>query len=282
MELIVVVAVIVIILGAMVPSLSSTWSQRRAADVESLVKGSILSARMKALGKAERGLFFVLDSGTQKIYEIVAEPFDAAAEGGIADEQSAANRFGVVQAKPVSLPSPYRVTPRSLVDQNPPNGPWVWDDNELVEADYRQPSATAQRQRNFFTIVFSSDGQLRVRRDVIIHDADDILIPDPDTNGDRTGLPVERNVNKWDDGNQAGLSLSSTGGLQGLQDVVTNNAGEAISFPSVDGLLVYDDSLFSEFLTPADKRDFLLRTAQPLYISRLSGQVIRGPLGENQ
>ena len=65
-----------------------------------------------------------------------------------------------------------------------------------------------------------------------------------------------------------------------MVDNTNANKPVAISFPSVDGLLVYDDSLFNEFDVDRDKRDFLLRTSQPMYVNRLTGSVVRGPVGE--
>ena len=77
--------------------------------------------------------------------------------------------------------------------------------------------------------------------------------------------------------------MSTNTGLSGLTDVVVNtSSNDAINFRSVDGLLVYDDSLFAELATPDEKRDLIIKTAQPLYISRLSGAVVLGPAGENQ
>ena len=54
----------------------------------------------------------------------------------------------------------------------------------------------------------------------------------------------------------------------------------ALNFASVDGLLVYDDSLLAG-IPATEQRTVLLRTAQPLYVSRWTGVVIRGPVGED-
>ena len=49
--------------------------------------------------------------------------------------------------------------------------------------------------------------------------------------------------------------------------------------------MVYDDSLYRDFGSgleaAADKRAFLLDTAQPFYVNRFTGAVIRGPIGES-
>jgi hypothetical protein len=55
----------------------------------------------------------------------------------------------------------------------------------------------------------------------------------------------------------------------------------ALNFPSVDGLLLYDDSVFNEFTDEEEKREFLLSTGAPLYVNRMTGSLIRGPAGEN-
>ena len=62
--------------------------------------------------------------------------------------------------------------------------------------------------------------------------------------------------------------------------VVDEQGDVAVNFPSVDGLLVYDDSSFNNLESEEAKRDFLLRTGRPFYISRMTGAVIRGPRGE--
>lgn len=293
--MIVVVSIISLLLAAVLPSLSATWNERKASEAEAKVRGSLAAARMKALNQSEQGLLFMLDEdGHQLIYRIEAEPYDPVNESGInagdptLDEQSTANRFKVLAGKPVLLPQPYRVCPRSVVDGT--TGNWVWDDNELPEKDFAAASATPEMQRNHFTIIFTPDGQLRVGRHVIIHDADDL--PGPPTNGDDlgdlTGLPLPvglapATTPTWDDGINSGLNIpGAVAGFVGLDDVVININGDAVSFQSVDGLLVYDDETFSELVTVDEQRDFILRTAQPLYISRLSGAVVVGPQGENK
>jgi len=63
-----------------------------------------------------------------------------------------------------------------------------------------------------------------------------------------------------------------------------DGGGKAINFVSVDGLIIYDESAFKDLPAslPTEKRNFLLRTGQPLYVSRATGSVVVGPLGENQ
>ena len=281
-EMIVVVAIIVLILAAVLPSLSSTWQQRKAADTETTVRGALATARMQALNNKERGLFFMLDPDTdeQKIYTIEAEPFDPVTEAGVIDEQSAANRFKVLAGKVVTLSKPFRVTPRSVVDKEDSSS-WVWSNGELTNQDYRSGSQTTlERHRNFFTIVFSPDGQLRVGRHVLIHDPDGDASGNPGHGlGDRTGLKVNTSptgATQWYEGTDT-QTLST-----GLPQVIDELGGWAINFASVDGLLVYDDSALEGPLTADEQRDYLLASSVPLYISRLSGAVVRGPRGENE
>jgi hypothetical protein len=63
----------------------------------------------------------------------------------------------------------------------------------------------------------------------------------------------------------------------------------ALNFPSVAGLLVYDDSLFEEFPDSnernpdvLDKREFLRQRGQPIYISPQTGEIVLGPIGEER
>ena len=72
--------------------------------------------------------------------------------------------------------------------------------------------------------------------------------------------------------------------------IVAEDGGQtaALNFPSVAGLLVYDDSIFGEYpdsddtdSAVVDKRDFLRERGQPIYISPQTGAIIRGPVGED-
>jgi hypothetical protein len=56
----------------------------------------------------------------------------------------------------------------------------------------------------------------------------------------------------------------------------------AINFPSVDGLAIYNDAQFQEQPTEEDKLTFIRRTAVPLFISRQTGTIIDGPVGESE
>ena len=173
----------------------------------------------------------------------------------------------------------------------------VFDDLELANNSFDSPSASpfdqAQRHRNFFTVIFSTSGELLVDRDVLIQDEDE----DGDGLGDRTGLTVGIGPTLGNpttlpttidyylrDGVRASFLASQDGVIEPIEFLVVDPDPAqdiAINFPSVDGLLVYDDALFNELPDPATKRQFLLDTATPLYVSRYTGMVIRGPVGEN-
>jgi hypothetical protein len=165
-------------------------------------------------------------------------------------------------------------------------------------------SLLMRRHRNFFAMIFGPDGKLLVGRDVLIHDPDaspaSTSGAQGDNRGDRTGLFVEQaddyylNDDPADGDKQA--AIDPTGGGGGLFDLLVeaNNVSAnpvstqiALNFRSVDGLLVYDDSILRDI--PADvtngpdgKRGYLLREGLPIYVSRLTGEVIEGPKGESQ
>jgi len=206
--------------------------------------------------------------------------------------------FEITDDRSVSLPAPMRIVPRYVVDD--PNDPLakpydVFADIELANNDFSTlPTGgnQAQRHRNVFSIVYSPDGNLLVNRKILIQDID--ADDPPDNRGDRTGFEVgpgdlsatidpdpTATTDEYytrDDTQKKKLPIGVA-----IPFLVRDNSTDdtALNFSSVDGLLVYDDSLFNEITDPAQKRDFLLRTAQPLYVSRMTGNVIRGPIGEN-
>ena len=195
-----------------------------------------------------------------------------------------------------------RAVPRYVIDKGGVgiDDAEVFSDEELANNLFGPSSGNpiqfdeAQRHRNYFTMVYSSDGGLLIRRDVLIRDDDLDNDGEGDTFGDLTRMLVgydrpgdEPNVQDYysqDDGTpvpidaRAGIPINQRLAVPFL--VVDDAGNVAINFPSVDGLLVYDDSSFNGFEDEEDKRDFLLHTAQPFYISRMTGAVIRGPRGE--
>ena len=272
------VALVVALLGIVIPAVSSMWEQRKGAETETLLRGVLATARAQAYHDKERGLFFVLEGDTQRIYPLEAEPYDPVDDPadpsddvsmGVSEEL-AANRFRISDGKVQTLPKPFRAAPRAVVDEE--GGSPVWSATEVSRLSYRgPPSTTLERHRNFFTMILSPDGRLLVDRPVLIHDAE----ADGDNRGDRTGLQVG-GVTSWYDG-QSEQTLSAT-----LPHVIDDSAGWGVNFQSVDGLLVYDDSSFAALPTEDLRREHLIDTGLPLYVSRLSGRVIRGPRGENE
>ncbi len=293
-ELVVVIAIIALLLGLVVPSVSSMWEESKSAEIEQMLKGALVSTRAQAFGDKERGLFFAIDprDGIHKIYPIEADPPDpkvytnplvTAADTlfGVT-EQMAANRFRISEGKVITLDKPFRVAPLAAVDKT------VWNAAEFNNNSYETGSLTTlERHRNFFTMVFSPDGQLSVGRDVLIHDPDSFLdANDEDQLGDQTALAVGDPIDWLRFNPASGRAVPSPiGGT--LPQMLVDTNDRAINFRSVAGLLVYDEAAMAEFpitvpITDTTRQDFLIDTAQPLYVSRLSGQVIRGPAGENE
>jgi len=288
-EMVIVVAIILVLVGLVVPAASSLWAERKRADAINTIQGLLMTTRVKALGAdgIERGFFAFLDGqGVQRF-----APIRQHRRGLL--EPAWQNVFEITEDSSPTLPAPMRVVPRYVVDD--PNDPKleafeVFDDDELANNDFDSPSGNqAQRHRNFFTMVYSTDGELLINRDVLIQDFDS---DNNDKVGDRTGLNVgpgppnqtattAKFYNVQSD-SQVDFDLSNPGvPIEFLvRDDPTNDT--ALNFPSVDGPLVYDDSLLNEITDPAEKRSFLLRTAQPLYVSRFTGKVILGPVGENE
>lgn len=285
-EMIVVVAIIVVLLAAALPTLNATWDERKAADTETKLRGALASVRARALNDRERGLLFVVDPVTdsQLLYEIVADPYDPndpadmGTDGPAASEQAAANRFRVVDTRVIRMPRPYRVVPRYVLEDPSGDPGKVWSEDELARTDYRASTDEAQRHRNFFTAIFRPDGELRVGRSVLIRDPDKA---GDDDLGDLTGLPVADTAKWWQyDVDPPGVKdLDPVAGNLGLQDVLVDELDVAINFPSVDGFLVYSDAVFADQPTPADGRQHLIDRGEPLFVARLSGEVIRGTAG---
>ena len=285
-EMVVVMAVILILTALLLPAVRTIWYQHKVADAENIIKGLLTTTRPRAMapGGGESGLFFMLDAeGVQHIYSITQQPVG---------QLEALNQFVLTSEREYALPAPMRVVPRYAVEvaQQTTDEPYTFSAAEL--ASNAPPWNTrpmgvneAQRHRNFFTMVYSNEGQLEVWRDVLIKDED----ADEDGRGDITGLRVaDGEANQKHDVAQyydlesgAKTDIDDITGLP-LQDLLTDEGDVALNFPSVDGLLVYDDSLFNEVEGTQDRRAFLLRAAQPFYVSGLSGAVVRGPMGENE
>lgn len=293
--MVIVVAVVLLILGIVLPAASTLWKQRRVSEAQNTISGTLMTARAKAMENdfGDSGLLFYLDdAGVQRIAAINQ---DAKKSANPDTREAWANVFNVLPERTYALPVPMRVVPRYAIEDattNPNAMAYeLFSEMELANNDFNAPPNPpvrdhAQRHRNFFTMIYSSDGQLRVRRDVLIRDVDADAEENP--GGDVTGLgvggagttPVP--VAKYYDQANVAQAIDPEG-VQTIDSLV-NDVGKpdvAINFPSVDGLLVYDESLFSNAGTAEQKRQFLLDAAQPFYVHRLTGAVVRGPVGES-
>jgi len=289
-EMIVVMTIVLILAGLILPAASSMWDQRKMADTETLVQGMLQTARSRAMraGGVESGLFFFLDdSGVQRVVSI---QHDTVNSGEIAWE----NVFRVTGDRMYKLPAPMRVVPRYVLE-TALEELLMFNDTELANEVFETRGTNinnAQRHRSFFTMIFSGEGQLLVRRDCLLLDEDGDVDAGPGRppRGDVTGLLVGYNhtakVGTIDSFFEQDDTIEDTkkdaDGIPTLLPflVQDEDAGEvAINFPSVDGLLAYDDAVFRSLETAADKRAFLTDTAQPFYVNRYTGAIIRGPVG---
>ena len=307
-EMVVVVAIIVLLVTIVLPAANALWGQRLMAEAENTIKGLLMTARTNALRASstenqqfmyyedvgdpprpasggESGLlFFVNAAGQQRVVSIAQLKTGDPAWGNV---------FGVTPERDLGLPTPMRVVPRYVVrEPGAVEATEEFSDQELANNDFGDPNDadTAQRHRNFFTLIYSGAGELLTWRDVLVYDED----ADDDGVGDRTGLAVgasagSPNVGEYHlrDGRvgpidpRPGSSIEIPYLITGGYDGPSSSPPIAVNLPSVDGLLVYDDALFNEFPSAEGKRDYLLEFAQPFYINRLTGDVIRGPSGEN-
>jgi prepilin-type N-terminal cleavage/methylation domain-containing protein len=298
-EMLVVVAIVIAIAALTLPAVTTMWEQRKLTDAQNTIQGLLMTTRAMAVsaGEREHGILFYLDDrGVQRIVPIVQAQVDEADPDipyGQIDAYRLAylNVFTVQSGRDWSLPAPLRAVPRYAVlpDETPPSS-LRFSDAELVNNDFLNPAGhEAQRHRNYFTMVFTAEGRLLDRRDVLIQDFDD----DGDARGDLTGLrvlgPTRNETTRKGpsrfirDGGDASIDPTGSTPIVTIPFLAVEQDQSnrpAISFPSVDGVLLYDDALFNEIGAPADRRRFLLDTAQPLYVSSLTGELIRGPVGE--
>jgi len=287
-EMVIVVAVVLLILGIVLPAASTLWRERRVSEAQNLISGMLMTTRAAAMENdfGDSGLFFYVDeAGVQRIAAITQDA-SKAANPDIRDVW--ADVFNIQPDRTYALPVPMRVVPRYVVENkttNPDAKDYeLFDEDgvELANNDFTTlPSGgdQAQRHRNFFTMIYSSDGHLRVGRNVLLRDADADSVENP--GGDITGLAVKDEVKFFYGPTNAPVDLPiNPGDLLKDVDLVTDSAGNALNFPSVDGLLVYDESLFTAAGTAEQKRQYLLEASQPFYVHPLTGSVIRGPVGE--
>ena len=320
--MIIVVGIVLALVTLVLPAASTLWRDRRIADAQNTISGMLMTARARAiqgrqddqpvfhfvdpvLGERklltgdESGLFFYVDDGgVQRVAAIVQTTPEYDPLLSATDNQRIrlawANVFTVVGGRLFSLPTPMRSVPRYVVD-DPSDPKFAGDPNapkktfsaaEIANNNvYAPPSPTldqAQRHRNFFTLIYSSDGRLAVGREVLIRDEDkDWKTGDPPVGrqGDVTGLHVTAEVRTYYNLTSATPAPLSTPPVA-ADLLVTDEPGVALNFPSVDGLLVYDESLFAGAGDGPQKRKYLVESSYPFYVHRLTGAVIRGPAGE--
>jgi type II secretory pathway pseudopilin PulG len=273
----VVIAIIGLILGLILPGVSAMWDQRLEAQAETVAAGALRSVQMQARNTGERGLFFYLEDGVQKIAIIesatsVKNP--CSSSGPITAQQALADCFEIVSGFDQRFPPPYRVVPATI---------FSWSDDAINRLDATALGGnrdTNQRHRNFFSIVFGPDGGLIVGRDVLVYDPTGL-----------TGLaPADSTEYYNGSGTPTDFLIASGACLRMIADAAAEGHA-AINFPSVAGLLVYDESLFQEIVDPTEpppggaataglRRQWLQMNGRPYYVSRLTGSVIRGPVGE--
>jgi|GEM_PF-1198384 len=305
-EMVIVVGIVLILLGIALPSINTMWAQHRENDANNGISGMLMSTRAKAVQgeRGEVGMFFYLDkNGVQQIAIITRDPRienDPNATSPVTapnwrTDPAWQNVFTVAQDGGRALIAPMRAVPRYVVEPEPADptlGFTTFNATELGNDDFDNlaalPIDNAQRHRNYFVVLFSPRGELEVGRDVLIRDPD----VDGDDVGDITGLAVSDTAKRFyaydKDNSKPALPLvtdwaanvSPESAMKVDVIVGGDDPDIALNFPSVDGVMVYDDSAFREAGDDLGKREVLLETAQPYYIHRLSGAVVRGPVGE--
>jgi hypothetical protein len=305
-EMIAVIGIILVLLTLVLPAVQRLWEDRKLADADNTLRGALMVARRAAMspGTGDAGLLFALDAeGVQHIYPIEQQPAPNLPEQ--VREIVSQNRFVISPGREYSLLEPIRAVPRyAIIEQTSDNKSYAFSAFELaydgpIDGHDAIPTQwqEAQRHRNHFSMVFSSDGQLKVWRDVLIFDTDQDKQGNGDGFGDRTGLPVPApsgspNVFQYfvidaEEYGDSEADIDPTGNGLALPGLVVDRSQSppvAINFASVDGVLIYDDSAFRQLggigAAPL-KREYLLNNAQPLYVVPSTGEIVRGPLGES-
>lgn len=303
-EMVVVVGIVLVLLGIALPSVNTMWAQHRESNASNAISGMLMSTRAKAIqgDRGEVGMFFYLDAkGVQQIALITRDPrieTDRQATPPITaplwrTDSAWRDVFTVAEEGGQALLAPMRAVPRYIVDDPNSGEPTKsFSPIELGNEDFNNSLAlvldNVQRHRNFFAVIFLPDGELDVGRDVLIRDPD----ADEDDVGDITGLAVSDTADKYygfdKDNSKPDFKLvtnwaaNASPALALTVDaiVAADDLGVAVNFPSVDGVMVYDDSALQTGGNELEKRQTLLEIARPYYIHRLSGAVVRGPVGE--
>ncbi|MGB2986244.1 MAG: prepilin-type N-terminal cleavage/methylation domain-containing protein, partial [Phycisphaerae bacterium] len=251
-EMTVVIAIILIILGLVLPAATTLWNERKAAEAENTMQGLLMTSRARAMRAEgiEAGLLaFVDDKGVQRLVSIAkASPSEDDLAGLTPSQRVALQRafderiFEITDDRDHALPAPMRVVPRYVVNEPDNNSPYTtFEPYELANEYFDDPpdeADEAQRHRNYFTMIYSTDGRLLVGRDALIRDEDD----DEDQVGDRAGLRVgvgppdaDPETTQYHTRSGTSQSIDPKSGLP-IGFLVTDDKKVAINFSSVDGL----------------------------------------------
>jgi type II secretory pathway pseudopilin PulG len=312
-EMVVVLAIIILLTGLVVPAATQMWRDRKIADAQNMITGMLMTARARAIqsGGAETGLFFFVDDqGVQRVAPITQDPNDPAQTDqakiikGWQSDNRWYNVFTVIRDRSFTLPAPMRVLPLyAICDPGEDEGICKdrkefqeFSNEELINSTIENVTIgsstnTAQAHRNFFALVFAPNGEMVVGRDVLIRDIDDEKESEGENVGEGvvTRLKVKGSsaqpnplVTKFYEYDEDSTKVDFTGAGASFFPtwVVVDAADVALNFPAVDGLLVYDDSLFNEAGDADAKRLFLKERGLPFYVNRITGAVVRGPSGE--
>ena len=302
-ELVVVIAIISILLGLVLPGVSSMWRQRGESSSINTVRGLLESARARAMQNGEYGLFFFLDKqGVQRIAFIEADPGGS----GTSDKDRvdcqlasnppdcitapmAVNRFRTVKGQTFRLLPPYRaaadwvIKTQQVGANRVPAYPADMANNRFANAG---GNATPRYHRNYFSMVFDRNGQMVVDREVLIHDAD----LDGDGLGDVTGMvvavspspgapgPVDEYWRFDPAGSPSPTAIGSNPG-DVLFDMILLSDTRAANFVSASGVVAYDDSAVEDF-APPQMLTYFQDSGQLLVVSRYTGDVILAQRGQ--
>lgn len=290
-EMVVVVAIIVLILGITLPAVSRMWDERKESSAINTLQGAIRVARRIAStpDRGEAGLFFMVDAlGSQHIYIIEQEPLSSTDDlTRIEAELASANRFRIVDGRDYTIAKPFRIAPVETVNRAEAvaadNDYLKFSLEELAYNGFEQPPAhdwqSGQLNRNFFVVVFDKSGALTYQRPVLIHDPNEDGENGNNLLGDRTGLKVG-DVDKFCDLEQSNcedpLDLIENNNDAELKDMVLapGNADIALTFASYRGFVLYDDETFNRLVDPQNKQQYLVDHGQPFYIVGLRGQLV--------
>ena len=312
-EMVVVVGIILVLIGLILPGVTKMWESRKLSAVENMLDGLLLSARARAMESGKAGLLFYVDkTGAQRAAPIASlrpgvaaawmpNPATADVDWMTLSPQETLFEF-VETEREYTFATPVRVVPRYVVEleegASGASDPTVFSDEELGNNNFATPEGTpfdeAQRHRNYFAVLFDSHGRLEVGTGALVIDVD----VNGDNVGDRTGLEVGNGGSNGTPDVTEYFDLATNDSepidARALHDTswapeavpyliaVEDGGGRvAVSFPAVDGVMVYDDSVFSGGEVPADfMRRMLLENAKPLHINRLTGRLIPGPREE--